>query len=401
MIRTEYFTTKNTKRDLDDQVPAVPAQSSKDGEPQGGAKRASNLTQDKRRANGSKLEKVMADQTSPPSELPIKPGMLSLIVGFMTTPAVAVAARLGLADLIAVAPRTAEELARETKTHVPSLRRLLRFLASVGVFAEDASGKYRQTALSRTLCKEAPRSLRGFAIMAGSDFNWRPWGDLLETVVTGKPAFDSVHGANIVDYLLAHAEDAEIMNAAMTSLSSVELSEILAAYDFSRFKRIVDVGGGHGLLLRGILSANPQLCGVLADQPSVVASATTMRSGAIADRCEVVGIDFFQEVPRGSDAYVAKSVIHDWNDRDAVRILKNCRRAISRDGTMLLIERILKPSNQPDPAKFVDLQMLVLAPGGRERTEAEFRALLGEAGFSLTRVIPTAEALWIIESRPA
>jgi O-methyltransferase domain len=219
--------------------------------------------------------------------------------------------------------------------------------------------------------------------------------------MTGRPAFDRVHGAAIADYLLAHPDQAEIVNAAMTALSSNELAEILAAFDFSRFARIVDVGGGHGMLLHGILSANPRLRGVLADQPSVVASATALRTGPVADRCEIVGIDFFQAVPEGADAYIAKSVIHDWNDSDAIKILKNCWRAISRDGTMLLIERILKPANQPDPAKFVDLAMLVLASGGRERTEAEFRALLGEAGFSLIRVIPTAGALSIIQSEPA
>jgi hypothetical protein len=153
-------------------------------------------------------------------------------------------------------------------------------------------------------------------------------------------------------------------------------------------------------LLHGILSANPLLHGVLADQPSVVAGATALRTPAIADRCEVVGIDFFQSVPEGADAYVAKHVIHDWNDRDAIRILKNCQRAIRRDGTMLLIELILKPTNQPDLARFYDLQMLVTAPGGRERTETEFCALLGEAGFTLRRLIPTAGFVSIIESDP-
>ena len=186
----------------------------------------------------------------------------------------------------------------------------------------------------------------------------------------------------------------------MTSMSSVELSDILAAYDFSRFERIVDVGGGHGLLLHGILSADPRLYGVLADQPSVVTGATALRTRTIADRCEVVGIDFFESVPEGADAYVAKHVIHDWNDRDAIRILKNCRRAIRHDGTMLLIELILKPANQPDLARFYDLQMLVMAPGGRERTETEFRGLLGEAGFTLRRVIPTAGFVSIIECQP-
>jgi O-methyltransferase domain len=236
--------------------------------------------------------------------------------------------------------------------------------------------------------------------MMGSDFMWRPWGDLRETIVTGQPAFDRVFGARGWDYLATHPDDAAIFNAAMTSLSSVQLSDILAAYDFSRFERIVDVGGGQGLLLHGILSANPRVQGVLTDQPSVVAGTTALRSGPIANRCEVVGIDFFQSVPEGADAYLAKHVIHDWSDQDAVRILKNCRRAIRQDGTMLLIEMILKPANQPDFASFADLHMLVLGSGARERTEGQFRTLLGEAGFSLTRVIPTAGYVSIIESQP-
>jgi hypothetical protein len=178
-------------------------------------------------------------------------------------------------------------------------------------------------------------------IMLGSDFIWKPWGELWQTIVTGQPAVDRVLGATILEYLAAHPDEAAIANAAMTSVSSVQLSDILAAYDFSRFERIVDVSGGQGLLLHGILSAHPKLHGVLADQPSVVAGAAALRIGPIADCCEIAGIDFFQSVPEGADAYVAKSVIHDWNDHDAVRILKNCRRAIRNNGTMLLIELIL------------------------------------------------------------
>jgi hypothetical protein len=341
----------------------------------------------------------MADQ-SLSSELTAEEQMRALSVGLMTTQAIAVAARFGLADLVAAGPKTVEELAHETKTHAPSLRRLLQLLTSLGIFAADANGKYRQTALSETMRSEAPRTLRAGAMMWGAEFIWRAWGGLWQTIVTGQPAFDRVHGATLWEHLAAHPDDAAIFNTAMTSLSSVELSHILAAYDFSHFERIVDVGGGHGLLLHGILSACPRVHGVLVDQPSVVAGATALRTGAIAARCEVVGIDFFESVPQGADAYLEKSVIHGWDDRDAVRILGNCRHAIRPDGTMLLIERILKPANQPDLAKFSDLQMLVMASGGRERTEAEFRTLLGEAGFSLTRVIPTAGLVSIIESKP-
>jgi hypothetical protein len=342
----------------------------------------------------------MVDQDCLSPGVPAEARMNALCRSFVITQAIAVAAKLGVADLVAVAPRSAVELAQETKTHAPSLHRLLQFLASLGIFAEGADGKYRQTTLSESLRSDAPRTLRAFAIMLGAEFIWKPWGNLWQTIVTGQPAVERALGAAAFDYLATHPDEAAIVNAGMTSVSSVQLSDILAAYDFSRFEQIVDVGGGQGLLLHGILSANPRLHGVLADQPSVVAGADALRSGPIADRCEVMGIDFFQSVPEGADAYVAKSIIHDWNDHDAVRILKNCRGAIRHDGTMLLIELILKPVNQPDFARLSDLQML-MGGGGRERTEAEFRALLAEAGFSLTRVIPTAGFMSIIESQPA
>ncbi len=236
--------------------------------------------------------------------------------------------------------------------------------------------------------------------MLGSGFLWKSWGDLGETVRTGLPAFERTHGSPLFDYLPTHPDAAAIFNAAMTSLSSTELPRILDAYDFSRFERLVDVGGGHGALLHAILLANPRLSAVLADQPSVVTGATALRNAAFADRCEIVGIDFFLAVPVGADGYVAKSVIHDWNDQDALKILRNCRAAIKANGKLLLIERILKPANLPDLARFRDLQMLVFVGGGCERTEAEFRALLREARFAVTRVIPTAAELSIIESQP-
>jgi hypothetical protein len=340
----------------------------------------------------------MADQSSEP-ELRVESRMLQLLWGYKTTQAIAVVARLGIADLVTVAPKTVEELVRETKTHAPSLRRVLQFLTNFGIFAEDADGKYRQTELSKTLRRDAQRSYRGAAIMFGSDFYWRIQGDLMQTITTGQPAPERVLGATAWDYLAAHPDDAAIANAAFASLSSMQLSEILETYDFSRFERIVDVGGGQGMLLHGILSACPRLHGVLADQPSVVAGASAFITGPIAARCEVVGIDFFQSVPEGADAYVAKNVIVDWSDEDAIRILKNCRRAIRHDGTMLLIEPMLRPANQFDFAKFSDLEMLA-ATHGRARTEAEFRALLAEAGFALSRAIPTTGTLSIVESKP-
>jgi SAM-dependent methyltransferase len=219
---------------------------------------------------------------------------------------------------------------------------------------------------------------------------------LYESVMTGQPSFDRIHGAPFFKYLDAHPDDAAVFNAAMTSGSYVGVSAIVSAYDFSKFRQIADIGGGHGALLHAILSANPNLRGVLADLPTVVAGAASLRDGAVGNRCEIVGADFFESIPSGADAYVMKHVIHDWNDEDALKILRNCRRAMDPGGTLLLIEWVLKPSNEVDIGKLLDLNMLVNL-GGLNRTEPEFQSLLRQAGFSLTRIIPAGPAS-IIES---
>jgi O-methyltransferase domain/Dimerisation domain len=322
-----------------------------------------------------------------------------LITAFMTSQAITVAARLGIADALNEAEKTAAELAVAVHAHGPSLTRLLGMLSSVGIFAEGSDGKFRQTPLSDLLRSDHPRSQRAIAVMFGSEYSWRPWGELYHTVKEGGPAFDLVFGAPLFDYLGRHPDAAEIINAAMTAGSARDIAAIVNAYDFSRFERIVDVGGGRGGLLEGILTATPNLKGILADQPSVVADATNLKDGPLANRCEVVGIDFFQAVPEGADAYIMKWIIHDWNDVDALKILKNIRRAIRRDGTLLIVEQVLRASNEPDQGKLFDVNMLVLLKG-LERSEREFAALLKKADFALTRVIPTECTLSIVECRP-
>ena len=324
-----------------------------------------------------------------------------LLAGFITSQAIAVAAKLGIADLLEGGPRTIDDLAKATKAHVQSLHRILRMLTSVGIFAEDEPGRFRQTALSELLRSDHPRSARGMAILWGSSIIQKPSMELHRAVMTGVPAANHVFGAPIFEYLGAHPEDAAVFNAAMTSGSAMLVSDVVAAYDFSRFDQIVDVGGGHGLLLHAILSANPKLRGVLADLPAVVAGAEALRSEQIAARCEIVGGDFFASVPAGADAYIMKWVIHDWNDEDCLKILRNCRRAIRREGRLLIVDAVLTPCNEPDPGKLTDLLMLMMASGGRERTEVEFRDLLRRADFLLTRLITTASGSSIIESQPA
>jgi O-methyltransferase domain len=340
----------------------------------------------------------MSNQEAQAAE-PVSPSMQMMQIlwpGAMAVQAMHVAAKLALADLVAGGPRSIEELAEATHSHGPSMARFLRALTSLGIFAEDSTGRFRQTALSDTLRSDHPESIRPSAMMLGAHFIWGPSGELEQTVRTGQPAFERLYGAPFFEYLAGQAEDAAVFNAAMSS-SPAYVAAIVGAYDFSKLERIVDVGGGHGLLLAGILSANPRLRGVLYDLPSVVAGASALRQRPISQRCEIIGGDFFEGVPGGADAYILKGIIHDWKDEAALKILKNCRRAIHPDGTLLLVEAVLTPSTAPTTA-LMDMLMMVLT-SGRERTESDFRSLLQEAGFSMVQVIRQA-GVSIVESRP-
>jgi hypothetical protein len=339
----------------------------------------------------------MGAKEAPPANPPPPMQLMQLLwPGAVAVQAIHVAARLALADLLAGGPKTAADLAETTRTDASSLDRFLRALTSLGIFASDTSGRYRQTASSETLRADHSHSIRPWALMLGARFIWEPIGSLDETIRTGRAAFEHVHHAPFFNHLAEHPEDAAVFNAAMSSMPSY-IAAIVDAYDFSRFQRIVDVGGGQGALLAAILAANTRARGVLHDLPAVVAGASALRREGIADRCEIVGGDFFDGVPGGGDAYLLSGVIHDWNDEAAVRILRNCRRAIRTDGTLILLDTVLTGSSDPARA-LMDLLMMVLT-GGRERTESEFRSVLREAGFSLTRVIPTAGAS-ILESHP-
>jgi SAM-dependent methyltransferase len=319
--------------------------------------------------------------------------------GAFVVQSIHVVARLGIADVLGREPRTADELAETARVHAPSLKRVLRALATLGVFAEDAEGRFRHTELSETLRAGHPDSIRAWALMLGAHFVWRPLGDLYESVRTGTPGFRRLYGERFFEWTKTHPEDGAAFNAAMTSGSAQRLPAILAAFDFSRFERIVDVGGGHGALLAGILAASPKTRGVLYDLPNVVSGAEVLRGPDIAGRCEIIGGDFFESVPADGDGYILSRVIHDWDDDAALKILGNCRHAIRPDGRLLLVEGVSKPPNEPDPNKFLDVWFI--GSGGCERTEGEYRALLRGGGFTLTRVVPTGGASAILESRPA
>ncbi|MBZ5494594.1 MAG: methyltransferase [Acidobacteriia bacterium] len=290
-----------------------------------------------------------------------------------------VVAMLGIADLIGEGRRDINELALMTKTHAPTLHRVLRALTSLGVFVEDPHGIFQNTASSETLRRDHPESVRVSILMLS--LSWKAFGELYNSVRSGRPAFELAYGQPFFEYLAEHPEDAAIFNEGMTAKTVVVARVVTAAYEFSKFERIIDVGGGQGAFLHRVLSANPKLRGVLYDLPAVVASASVLLSSEVTERCEIVGENFLDSVPQGADAYVLINVIHNWQDEEALTILRNCHRAMSPHGTLLLVEAI---QNSKATANLMDLNMLLL--GGMERNESQFRSLLAQAGFSVKRI---------------
>jgi DNA-binding transcriptional ArsR family regulator len=348
----------------------------------------------------------MVDEGTPvtsasPAELPPTVAMLQLTMGALVSQAISVIARLGIADVLAAGPRGVDEIAERVGAHRSALYRVLRALGDVGVVAELENQRFALTPLGEVLRSDVPGSLRGWATMVGMPFHRYPWTDLYETVQTGKSAFDRVHGTEVFDYLAEHPEDAAVFDAAMTSISTNEAASIVKAYDFSRFNTIVDVGGGRGGLLAAILAANPDLRGVLFDVPAVVVGADEeISSSEVADRCDVVSGDFFDTLPEGGDAYLLSNIITSWGDDHAAEILCTCRAAMADTACLLLVESVLPGDAAPSLGKLADLEMLVMTAGGRQRTEAEHRALLDRAGLRLTRIVPSSGMVSLVEAVP-
>jgi O-methyltransferase/methyltransferase family protein len=324
-----------------------------------------------------------------------------LVNGYQVTQAIHVAATLGIADLLRDGPSTSTELADQTETHAPSLHRVLRALAAVGVLHEEDDGRFALTEIGECLRSDAPEPVGGWAAYVGRPSHFAAWANLLHAVRTGENAFRSAHGDTVWEYRARHPEDGAIFDWAMTDITQRANRHLLEAYDFASFGSVVDVGGGHGALLASLLGAHPQMRGVVFDQPHVVAGApAVLEAAGVTDRCEVVGGSFFDAVPAGSDAYVLKAIVHDWDDDDAVRILRSCRDAIAAEGALLVVERELGAPNENADAKLSDLNMMV-GPGGRERTREQFAALLAAGGFALARTVPTPIGLSVFEARAA
>jgi hypothetical protein len=326
--------------------------------------------------------------------------MLGLAFGGLIAQAVYVAAKLGLADLLAGGPRTAEELAAASGAHPRSLARLLRALSSFEVFAERDDGRFELNALGATLRSDGPGSVRAAVIQAGDPTSARACVEMLHSVRTGTPAFDRVFGRPFFDYLAAHPESGAMFDAGMANFSDMENAPIAQSYDFSGARRVVDVGGGHGGFLAEILRANPTLHGVLYDQAQVVRDAPFIHAAGVTDRCTIVAGDFFVSIPAGGDVYVLKRILHDWDDDTCVGMLRRCREAMGASGRVLVVDAVVPPGNDPHPSKVSDLLMLVVLPG-RERTAVEFRSLFEDAGLALTRIVPTPTMLSIVEGVPA
>src|SRR6185436_19482800 len=307
-----------------------------------------------------------------------------------------VAAKLGLADHLAKGPMSAEQLAGLTATHAPSLYRLMRTLASLGILTEDAAHRFALTPLGDALKTGAPGSARATIFTIASDWWIRGFEHLMYSVQTGKSGFEKSLGMPIFDWLAKHPEDASLFSETMVGFHGAEPPAVAAAYDFSGLKTIVDVGGATGNLLTTILGSHPVSRGVLYDLPHVVRDAPALiQARGLADRVTIEAGSFFESVPGGADVYLLSHIIHDWSEEQCLTILGHCRCAMNPASRLLIIEMVLPPGNTPHPGKLLDLMMLV-GPGGRERTEQEYGTLLGKAGLRLTRVVPTESAVSVV-----
>lgn len=327
--------------------------------------------------------------------------MMEMIVATWTSQAITVAAQLGVADALAGGPLPIEELAAQVGADADALRRLLRALIGKGIFRRRHDGRYELNSLAGTLRSDAPISMIWAAQFYGSAEQRERWTLMVDAIRTGTTVVPALRGKESFDYFAGEPELAGLFNQTMTSVSELTDGPVVAGYDFSAYPTMVDVGGGHGPLLAAILAGAPASRGVLYDLPQVVANAPALlHEHNVADRVRIAEGSFFDSVPAGGDAYILKNIIHDWPDEKAVRILRNVRAAAGPRATVLLVELVIPKHDRDFPGKWVDLEML-LNLGARERTAAEYGALLSQAGLQMTRVVQTASPLSVVEARAA
>jgi O-methyltransferase domain/Dimerisation domain len=345
-------------------------------------------------------ERLFPVRIAPTKEVnPLPPILFQMATGYWVSQAIYVAAKLGIADLLKEGPQSCVALASASGSDSPALFRLMRALASVGVFSHVRGDCFALSRLAESLLTDAPASLRSMLIAIG-EIHYQACGNLLHSIQTGSPAFNNVFGISLFDYLRQNADAADTFNRGMTDLSSMLVYAVLMAYDFAGIPSIVDIGGGEGKFLEKILRLHPEMKGTVFDTASTIESARQkLENGASVRRCSYVAGNFFDSVPEGADAYLLCGVIHDWDDGRAIKILRNCRQAMAEKGRVLLVDMVVPETDAMSFSKLLDLNMLAMT-GGRERTKAEFRALLDAAGYKLTKIVPTMAPQSVIEAVP-
>ena len=340
---------------------------------------------------------IQQENTQPSTDLQPQKTILQMASGYWVTQALYVAAKLGVADLLKDGAKNCDELATATGVNARALYRLMRGLASLKVFAEEKDGYFNLTPLAACLQSDIPGSMRGIVMMGGREY-YQAWGNFLYSIQTGKSAFEDLYDMPLFEYYAQNPESGKAYDQAQKSGSAAARAEILKRYDFSGISKLVDVGGGNGSLISAILKTNQTMQGVLFEQPSVIAEAKDLiQAEGVEERCSLVAGDFFESVPSSGDAYILRYILHNWDDEQAIAILKNCHRALVENGKILVIEQVIPPGNEPFIGKLLDLHMLVLFPGGCERTEDEYRALFEASGFQLTKIVTTKANVSVIE----
>ncbi len=342
----------------------------------------------------------MSDRTAK-TELPPPMVFMQLLFGKQLTYSLSGVARLGVADHMDKTARPIEELAGKVGAHAPSLYRVMRLLASLGVFKEGPARRFALTPVGELLKTDAPASLRSMAMMFGEEFSTRAYAHITDCLRTGGDGVTEAYGKDIWQVLAEHPAQCEVFQNAMTSNSTGSVPAIVEAYDFGAVKRIADVGGGHGFLLGSILRSYPAMHGILFDRSEVVGSLPKNAFAGLEGRVAVEGGSFFERVPDGCDAYIMKHIIHDWDDDHCRTILRLMREKLPRKGRVLVCEMVVTDDPEPTPAKMLDIEMLVMTVGGKERTEAEFAELFASSGLRLNRIVPTARPVAVIEAVPA
>jgi hypothetical protein len=333
--------------------------------------------------------------------IPAHVQLIQMCAGGWVAAAVHAAAKIGLADHLANGARSAVDVAPLTGTHAPTLHRFMRTLSGFGILTEQADQRFALTPLGEALKTGAPGSARSTLIAFGGPAFWRTWEEIFYSLETGKPAFDKLWGMPFFDYLAQNPEAASHFSEAMVGFHGSEPPTVAEAYDFSQTPTVVDVGGATGNMLAAVLSRHPSVRGVLFDLPHVVRDAPALlKSRGVDDRVTIETGSFFERVPAGGDAYLLSHIIHDWSEDLCLQILGNCRRAMGPDGRLLIVETVLPEGDVPHQGKLQDLVMLVF-PGGQERSEAEYATLLAKADFRLRRVVPTASVVSIVEAVPS